>query len=176
MKTRQWLVSIATVVLCAALSGGVRAQAKGPLAPLDFLVGRWDAIPDATGNTGSCTFALSVQDQVIVRTNHSDTAAAAGRPASKHDDLMVIYVDGKTVKADYYDSESHVIRYVVQPRGANDVVFLADATATEPGYRLTYTLQPDGNIKGQFDFAQPGKAGVWATYLSWGMKKMRTVK
>ena len=162
-------------VALVSMSGAVRAQATGPLAPLEFLIGRWDAIPDASGNIGTCTFSLSLQDQVIVPTNPADAAAAAGRPASKHDDLMVIYVESKVLKADYYDNESHVIRYVVQSRGPNDVVFQSDA-ASEPGYRLSYTLQPDDTVKGQFDIAQPGKPGAWSAYLSWDMRKMRTIK
>jgi hypothetical protein len=34
-------------------------------------------------------------------------------------------------------------------------------------------LQADGSVKGQFELAQPGKPGAWATYLSWGMRKMK---
>jgi hypothetical protein len=173
MRISRWLLVIVALV---SMTGGIRAQAAGPLAPLDFLIGRWDAIPDASGSLGTCTFALSLQDQVIVRTNHADTAAVAGRPASKHDDLMVIYVEGKMLKADYYDNESHVIRYRLQSRGPNDVVFQSEATASEPGYRLSYVLQSDGTVTGQFEFAQPGEPDAWSAYLSWGMRKMRTIK
>ncbi len=145
--------------------------AGSALAPVAFLLGTWDAVPDATGATGSCTFAMSLQDRVMVRTNHANTPASGGQPASGHDDLMAIYVEGSALKADYYDSEAHQIRYVVSSSGPNRAVFLAEATATAPGYRLTYWLDAPGIVKGQFEFAQPGKPGVFTTYLSWSMKK-----
>lgn len=160
-------------VLCLVWSAAPRAQSANPLAPLGFLIGTWDALPDATGNTGRCAFTPSLQGQVIVRTNHADTKATATQPASSHDDLMVIYVDGGVVKADYWDNEKHLIHYVVQPRGSNEVVFTSEPTASAPGYRLTYALQPDGTVKGVFEFAQPGKPGAWSTYLAWGMKPAR---
>jgi hypothetical protein len=147
------------------------APAGSPLAPLAFLLGTWDAVPDATGATGHCTFALDLQNRAIVRTNHSVTPGAGGQPASAHDDLMAIYAEGSALKADYYDSESHVIRYVVSASGPNRAVFLAEATAGSPGYRLTYWLDAPGLVKGQFEFAQPGKPGAFTTYLSWAMKK-----
>jgi hypothetical protein len=34
-------------------------------------------------------------------------------PATRHDDLVAIHVDGGRVKADYFDSDGRVIRYVV---------------------------------------------------------------
>lgn len=152
-----------------------RASASGPtgsaFAPLAFLLGTWDAVPDAAGATGNCTFEMSVQDRVMVRTNHAVTPPATGRPASVHDDLMVIYAEGAALKADYYDNEAHQIRYVVSASGPNRAVFLAEATATAPGYRLTYWLDAPGIVKGQFELAQPGKPGVFTTYLSWSMKK-----
>jgi hypothetical protein len=147
------------------------APAGSPLAPLAFLLGTWDALPDATGATGACTFAMDLQDRVILRTNHALTPAANGRPASTHDDVMMMYADGDALKADYYDSEGHVIRYAVSAPGPNRVVFLAEATAGSPGYRLTYWTDAPGVVKGQFEFAQPGKPGAFTTYLSWAMQK-----
>ena len=148
-----------------------RAPAGGRLAPLAFLLGEWDALPDGAGGSGSCTFALELQDRVIVRTNHAAAPAAGGRPASVHDDLMVIYEEGNVLKADYYDSEAHQIRYVVSAPGPDRAVFLADATAAAPGYRLTYWLEKPGIVRGQFEIAAPGKPGAFTTYLSWGMKR-----
>jgi hypothetical protein len=175
MQTRR-IVSLAFLIASLLVSpAGAQAPPPAPagasLAPLAFLLGTWDALPDATGATGSCTFAMSLQDHVMVRTNHANTPAANGRPASIHDDLMVIYAEGTALKVDYYDSEAHQIRYVVSAAGPNRAVFLADATAGAPGYRLTYRLDAPGIVKGQFELAQPGQPGVFTTYLSWSMKK-----
>jgi hypothetical protein len=145
--------------------------AGSPLAPLAFLIGTWDAVPDATGATGSCTFTMDLQDRVMVRKNYSTTPGANGKPDTTHVDLMMIYIEGGALKADYDDSEAHVIHYVVSASGPNRVVFLADATASSPGYRLTYWVDAPGVVKGQFEFAQPGKPGVFTPHLSWAMKK-----
>jgi hypothetical protein len=169
---RIFVLAAALVAVSSSASGQQpAAPAVAPLSPVAFLLGTWDAVPDATGATGSCTFAMNLQDRVIVRTNHANTPAANGQPASAHDDLMVIYVEGAALKADYYDSEAHQIRYVVSASGPNRAVFLAEATAGAPGYRLTYWLDAPGIVKGQFEVAQPGKPGVFTTYLSWSMKK-----
>ena len=170
---------LAAIVFAIAGLAAFDARAQTPqpapagdrLAPLAFLLGEWEALPDGAGGKGSCTFALELQDRVIVRTNHAEAPAASGRPASVHDDLMVIYEEGTVLKADYYDSEAHQIRYVVSAPGPNRAVFLADATAAAPGYRLTYWLEKPGIVRGQFEIAAPGKPGAFTTYLSWGMKR-----
>src|SRR5881397_638086 len=89
------------------------AQSAALLAPLQFLLGEWKGVGDQAGATGGFTFAPGVQDRIIVRTNYSNTPASDGRAASRHDDLMVIYVEGRMLKADYFDNEGHVIRYAV---------------------------------------------------------------
>jgi len=147
-----------------------QSPVASPFAGLSFLLGTWDAIPDPVSGTGSCTFAMDLQGHAIIRTNHADTPAANGRPAAKHDDLMVIYMEGATIKADYYDNEDHVIRYVITTPSPNVAVFLSPSSATAPGYRLTYTLDGPKVVSGQFDLSAPGTA-TFATYLSWKMNK-----
>jgi hypothetical protein len=118
-----------------ALGGTIRGEPPPLLAPLQFLVGEWEGIGDQAGATGRFTFALSLQDRVLVRTNYSNTPATAGTPASRHDDLIVVYVEASLVKADYFDSEGHVIRYVADAR-PGEVVFVSEIRAGEPRYRL----------------------------------------
>ena len=79
------------------------------------------------GESGAFNFSLAVQDRIIVRTNYAKYPARDGKPATRHDDLMVIFVEGDALKADYFDSEQHVIHYLVQPRGPRDVVFVSEA-------------------------------------------------
>src|SRR5712692_11876698 len=106
------------------LTGTVRGESPAPLAPFQFLLGEWEGIGDQ-GATGVFMFAPGVQGRVIVRTNYSNTPPSGGRPASRHDDLMVMYVDAGIVKAEYFDSEGHVIRYVADTR-PGEVVFLSE--------------------------------------------------
>src|SRR4051794_33511311 len=101
-----------TLVLALVLfaSPAIAGAQTDPLSPLHFLVGDWRAIETAPGETGAFAFKLSVQDRVIIRTNEAVDAAHAQRPASRHDDLMVIYAEDGSLKADYFDNEGHVIR------------------------------------------------------------------
>lgn len=164
---RTWFL---TVVL--ALAGlPLAAQATVDLSELNFLLGDWQAVETAPGETGGSTFALQVQNRVIVRTNEASYPAAGGRPASRHDDLMVIYAEKGSIKADYFDNEGHVIRYAVRPQGTGRVVFTSDTVPREPRYRLTYTLAPDGALKGSFAIAPPDSPEAFKPYLDWTARK-----
>ena len=165
---RRRSLSVITAVLCTAIVAGHRLHAERPalLAPFEILLGEWEADEDKSGATGGFTFASAVQDRVIVRTNYSNTPAKDGKPASRHDDVMTIYVDGTAVKADYVDSEGHVIRYTAQARDG-DVRFVSELTPSEPRYRLTYSKGTARTIIGMFEIAPPGRPDAFAPYLSW---------
>lgn len=162
----------ALLLLAVGAIQPIHAQNPAPssFAGLAFLLGTWDAVPDPISGTGFCEFKMDLQGHAIIRTNHADTPAANGRPAAKHDDLMVIYKDGDAIKADYWDNEDHVIRYVVTTPAANTATLLAPSTASSPGYKLSYTTTDGKTITGKFEFAAPGTS-TFATYLSWQMKK-----
>jgi hypothetical protein len=162
------LVSLALIML----TGTTRGESPATLASLQFLLGQWEGIGDQAGATGGFTFAPSVQDRVIVRTNYSNTPATGGKPASRHDDLMVIYVDAGVVKADYFDSESHVIRYVAEAL-SGEVVFVSEIKPSEPRYRLRYRGGSAVTLNGTFDVAPPGKPDSFASYLSWTARRVR---
>ncbi len=154
------------------VTGSVRGESPATLASLQFLLGQWDGNGDQAGATGGFTFASSVQDHVIVRTNYSNTPATRDQPASRHDDLMVIYLDAGVVKADYFDSENHVIRYVAETR-SGEVMFLSEIKPSEPRYRLTYTRGSATTLIGRFDVAPPGRPESFTPYLSWTAGKLK---
>jgi hypothetical protein len=168
--TQHWIGSVLLVFF--ALGGSIRGEPPPPLAPLQFLVGEWEGIGEQAGATGRFTFAPRVQDRIIVRTNHSDTPATGGTPASRHDDLMVVYVEAGVVKADYFDSEGHVIRYVVDGR-LGEAVFVSEIKAGEPRYRLTYRQGSPTALNGTFEVAPPGKPEAFGLYLSWKARKLK---
>src|SRR4051812_18176057 len=126
------------ILLLAVLVGlahvVVRTEA-GAFSSLGFLIGEWEAVDTPPGESGTFSFTLAVQDHVIVRTNQATYAATAERPASRHDDLLVIYGERGSLRADYFDSEGHVIRYAVRAQNANAVVFVSDPSPNEPRYR-----------------------------------------
>jgi hypothetical protein len=155
----------------ASSSPAIRAETSGPLAALQFLLGEWEGAGDQAGATGGFTFALRVQGRVIVRTNYSNTPANGATPASRHDDLMVIFAEDGLLKADYFDSEGHVIRYVVQGR-PGEVVFVSEKKPAEPQYRLTYIRRTETTVDGKFEIAPRGKEG-FTPYLTWKARKIR---
>ena len=87
---------------------GTTAGAADDVTSLRFLVGEWQVVGTPPGEAGGFTFALGVQDRLMTRTNYAIYEARDGRPASRHDDLMVIYRERDQLRADYFDSEQHV--------------------------------------------------------------------
>ncbi len=167
------LIMVALLLALAAGSTLVAGEPAG-LQPLAFLVGEWPSSgagqPGAT--SGSAVFARSLQDRVILRTCYAEYGAAAGQPASRHDDLMIIYATPEGgARADYYDNEGHVIRYVVQSPGPGRAVFLSELVAGQPRFRLTYTLQATGVLEGEFAIAPPGAPEDFKQYLHWESRK-----
>lgn len=144
---------------------------SGSPAPLQFLIGDWEALSKPGEPTGSFTFSREVQGRVILRRNHAEYAAANGRPASAHDDLMVVYQKGGVLRADYFDNEGHVIRYRVESTADGQVLFISEALANEPRYRLSYAKLPNGNISGKFEIAPPGNPEAFRQYLVWEAKR-----
>jgi hypothetical protein len=162
-----------TILLAlAALSAATHSRGATPpaLEPLAFLLGEWAADGGGTPGaaSGTARFAQALQGTVIVRTSYAEYSATAERPATRHDDLMVIFAAaGGGAQADYYDNEGHVIHYAVdapRPRGAR---FLSEPRPGAPRFRLTYTLDADGVLRGEFAIAAPGKPDEFAPYLTW---------
>ena len=173
------LVKLATPILFAAgiLAVAVAAAAAdapkpASLDPLSFLIGDWDAAGQGQPGqgTGRAVFHQDLQRRVMIRNSFAEYPATADRPASRHDDLMVIYADGAALKADYYDSEGHVIRYAVETPSAGAAVFTSDLKAGAPRYRLTYALKGDV-LEGTFEIALPGKPDTFQRYLTWQSHK-----
>jgi hypothetical protein len=135
-------------------------------------LGKWEAISGPGEATGSFSFALQLQSQVMIRTNYAEYPATSERPADRHDDLMLIYwEEALGLRADYYDSEGHVIRYAGQVVGLHEVVFTSEPTDSGPGFRLSYQLQNDGTLHGAFEIAARNQPGVFAPYLSWSARR-----
>ena len=164
------IVGIATLSLAGS---AVLASEPAELQPFSFLVGEW-VTPDSSQpgvGSGTALFTRGLQDRVILRTSYAEYPAEGGRPASRHDDLMIIYATRGGTRADYYDNEGHVIRYIVQSPAAGEAVFLSEATAGELRFRLTYKLEATGLLKGEFAIAPPGAPEEFKPYLAWHSRK-----
>jgi hypothetical protein len=167
--------SMAALLVASTLAAPCLAAdaASEVLSPLSFLLGDWEGQGGgAPGEaSGSFSFTPELQGRVILRTNHADYPATGGKPAFRHD-LMVLHAadDGK-LRADYYDSEGHVIRYSASVPGEGQLTLVSDPASAGPRFRLTYKLKADGTLDGSFEMAPPGKPDMFQPYLSWTARR-----
>ena len=134
--------------------------------PAQFLLGNWAGEGGGQPGQGSGAFSFSpdLQGRVLVRKSFTEFPPAAGRPASRHDDLTIVYRDETThaLRASYFDSEGHVIHYSVNP-AQGGVVFVSDGAPSSARFRMTYTSAGKDALQFKFEIAAPGKD--FAPYL-----------
>jgi len=139
-----------------------------PFKPFQFLLGDWVGEGSGAPGAGSGDFSLQydLQRHVLVRKSYAEYPASQNRPAYRHDDLMIVYMDegAKPPKAIYFDSEGHVISYSVVS-SENSVRFVSGAAAGQPRYRLTYRKTGDDTVALEFEIAPPGKPDAFASYI-----------
>lgn len=158
---------------------------RGPVAnKLDSkwaaLVGEWTG--EGAGNPGSgsgtSSFQFDLQKQVLVRRSHSEYPASGGRPATVHDDLMVIYPGtGQESHAIYFDNEGHVIEYTATWSAGDDTLtFLSKPASGAPQFRLTYKKVDAQTLTVAFEMAPPGQTGAFKPYVSGRLKRTGNAK
>ena len=144
---------------------------------LSFLVGRWTG--EGTGapgtSEGEFSFEWDLSHKILIRRSFAEYPATPDHPASRHDDLMIIFVEADKLKADYFDSEGHVIHYAVTSAGDGKFVeFLSERMSGTPRYRLTYTKTADPNlIKLKFEIANPNQGDAFTSYIDATIHRMR---
>lgn len=148
------------VCIIALLLSSFAAHAQD-WGPLKFLIGRWGGegnTADQGSGAGAFSFTPDLQGKILIRRNFAEYPAANGKPAYRHDDLMIVYHDGAThdLRATYFDSEEHLIHYAIKPT-ANGVEFLSDGAQATPRFRLTYTAAGADKLILKFEIAPPGK-------------------
>ena len=138
--------------------------------PYRFLLGEW--VGEGEGGPGKgkgeFSFGLELGDKILVRKNHSEYPATAGRPAVLHDDLMVVYPGENqgSARAIYFDNEGHVIHYSATfSPDKQTLTFLSDTTSSGPRFRLSYSKKEDRVVHITFEIAPPGKPDGFKTYL-----------
>ena len=98
-----------------------------------------------------------------IRKSFAEYPGRNGRPASRHDDLTILYREASRLQAIYFDNEGHVIRYSVAAAPLGGVVFTAEAPPTQARYRLSYMPAGKDRLKLRFEVADPGKE--FTTYI-----------
>lgn len=161
------VVGIAGLLLAGFLpAAGQNAGSGEGLKKLEFVLGKWVGAagekdtPLGAGQ-GGFSFEAELNGKVIVRRNY-----AAYDAGQRHEDLMVIYLEGGAHRAIYFDTEGHVIRYHLTFPGANRVTFESEGAG--PRYRLSYWLNGT-SLDGKFEVAPPG--GEYKAYMNWTSRK-----
>ncbi|HLJ26095.1 MAG TPA: hypothetical protein VKY85_05250 [Candidatus Angelobacter sp.] len=153
-----------------------RTQDKAPAADADpwsdwkFLLGEW-TLGEGAGVPGRASagyFSLmpDMGGKVLLRKNHSEYAAANGKPAIIHDDLMIVFSEAGGTEALYNDSEGHVIHYNVSVSAdKKQITFLSEQTTGEARYRLTYEDVNQDTVRVVFEIAPPDKPDQFSKYV-----------
>lgn len=153
--------------LAALLALGCASAADW--GPLQFLVGDWTGGGGGGPGQGSGDFSFTpdLQGKILVRRSFAEYPATKEKAAYRHDDLMILYRESPTadLRADFFDNEGHVIRYLVQPSNEKQVVFVTPSGMAGPRFRLTYKSAGSDALAGKFEIAPPGKE--FAPYLEW---------
>jgi hypothetical protein len=165
------------LVVFMAIQPTPQQRAQSALERISFLVGRW--IGEGTGTPGNAvgefSFEWDLQRRVLVRKSFAEYPATKETPASRHDDLMVVFEDSSGLKANYFDSEGHVIRYTVTAsKDGKTVQFLSDEAPSTPTYRLTYTKSAgNDSMKLKFEVATPDQPTTFKPYIDASLRRVR---
>ena len=138
----------------------------------NWVIGDWAGEGSGQPGKGGGTFSLKpdLGDKILIRKNHSEYPATENRPATIHDDLMIVYSDftGNPSKAIYFDNEGHTINYAIT-YPEKSIVLTSDKTPNMPVFRLTYTLLEKETINVKFEMSQDGEK--FTTYTEGKCKK-----
>ncbi len=178
MTRRARMTCAVVILICAWTSASVRAE-DDPWADFRFLMGSWisEARPEEV--SGSFTLEPDLGSKILVRRNIANLPAAKGRPAAKHEDLMIIYREpgGKSYQASYFDNEGHIIHYTVGALpGKKSLLFVSNPDASGARFRLTYTKGEQDNVSVKFEIAPPGSGEQFKTYLEGTVRRKSTSK
>jgi hypothetical protein len=139
----------------------------------NWLLGEWAGEGSGKPGQGSGTFSLQpdLDNNVLIRKNHSVYPASNDKPAIIHDDLMIVYTDfsGNPSKAIYFDNEGHTINYNIAATD-NAVIMTSDKIPNVPVFRLSYILLEKGSINVKFEMSRDGE--TFTTYTEGKCKRL----
>jgi hypothetical protein len=164
------------VVACIAASGTSAAQAPDPWSEFRYLLGNWEGVGKGAPGTGGGTFSfeLALDGNVLIRRSHSEYPATKDRPATVHDDLMLVYPDGARTRAIYFDNEKHVIQYTVTMSSSpRTITFTSPVVSSAPRFRFIYRVIDADTVNNRFEMAPAGKPDAFALYVEGDAKRVK---
>jgi hypothetical protein len=158
------LKSLALAVALASCAFAACAQTptlKRELAAVSFLIGDWSGgkgvVADTGGtSTGVSRITVAANGAVLLRQDRTSLFDKAGRPSGGFDQIMMIYPEAGTLRADYSDG-THVIHYTradIAP--GKSISFSSASQPGAPVFRLTYTLTAADTLSVTFGMTAPG--------------------
>lgn len=157
-------------ILCASVAvaalAATCAQAQAPpldpqLSGLAFLTGRWtggrgQVADTGDSSTGASVITIEANGGALLRRDHTELFDKGGKSKGGFDQVMLIYPDDGSLKADYSDGV-HVIHYTRATVTAGRAVrFESETRPGAPTYRLSYDLVSPDALKVDFTMAAPG--------------------
>jgi hypothetical protein len=142
------------------------ARALGEM--FDYLLGSWEAEGggEPGQGKGGFVFEASLDGNLVSRRSYADYPASQDRAASSHRDFMAVYAEGGQVRADYVDSEGHVIHFTVAfAHESGTVTFLSPIVTGQPRYRLVYRPLGKDRVEAAFEVAPRDKPDGFAAYV-----------
>jgi hypothetical protein len=143
------------------------------LEGLSYLVGQWRDESrkgePGTSTGGGETWRLALDGQILLREAWCDFPAATDRPAFRHEDLLVVYVDTDSeVHGIFWDNQGHLIRYRDVQADPDDlgVGFVSDPSTPGPRQWLQYRFDKPDHLAAVFSLHPPGAPG-FTPYLEW---------
>ena len=160
-------MSVRAFLILMVAAGLAYAEAPPNWDRWQFLIGEWtgEGGGEPGQGAGGFSFKPDLDGRVLIRKNHSDYPAAKDKPAYHHEDLMIVYPDGPTGHAIYFDNEGHVIHYGIEFSGDGAIILTSAAQASAPRFRLTYTKLSADKVGIRFEIAPPGKPDAFAPYI-----------
>lgn len=154
------------LIVLFALSFKCPAQTVGSWTKWSWLTGEWQGEGNGQPGQGSGVFSFKTEldGKILVRRSHSEYPASGNRPATVHDDLMIVSLDsaGSPSKAVYFDNEGHTINYSIT-YAPDTVVLQSEKIPNLPVFRLTYSRLDDKTVNTKFELSREGQNFV--TYV-----------
>jgi len=170
LKLKKRVVTFCMLVGFYSLCFG---QSNTVWTKFNWLMGEW--IGEGSGQpgqgNGSFTFSYDLDKKILVRKANTLFPKTENKPATVHEDLMIIYPDaaGIPLKAIYFDNEGHTIEYTVVCADKS-ITFTSNKIPNVPVFRLTYSLLDNQLINTKFEMSRDGEN--FNTYIEGKSKKV----